>query len=981
LRKRSTPAILTALLMLASAVLSMAGSLSPELEDLISNGDPDEYIRVIISPVTGDETGLTAEFLKARYRDRADRHRHGISYLKAVAERSQPAVLEQLGVMSREERARKVQPYWIANIIEAEVTVSGLRSLAESPEIETIEPYPEIISIPDIDEPLQSSSFIGVPDNLKIIKADSAWAEGYDGSGRIVCSFDTGVDGLHPALYNNYRGIKGYPARQCWFPAVDSSIFPHVFNSAGLQKSHGTHTTGIMVGHDDATGDTIGVALGADWIAAVAIDVPGSSIFSAFQWAVDPDRNPNTVTDVPDVINHSWGIPGIGCSDIFWEVIDNSEALGIVNIFAAGNGGSDSLTTRNPANRAYDSLTNFAVGALDSTFDTAWSGSSRGPSDCDSVSIKPNLAAPGTQIRSTMPDSGYVTRTGTSGAAPHVSGAVAILRQKNPDATVEEIKTALLSSTIDLGDPGPDNTFGWGRIDIMEALRNIDSAAVPSLVVARMAYPEINPGDAVSIDIALKNNGTAANNVTAAFANAETGMNIVSGPIAFGTIDAGAVAYGDINLDLAFDTAISINRFYSMDMLIEGDGYADTGRVSFFVGERGERTYFHHDTGRVKFTISNYGAFGFYGVNGSSVIGSFIPLDFEGYQLDRDTNDLYEGALLVGVDSLHVSDCAKNIAQEPDNDFAVMPGGSIHSFSPGIDADQETISYFDDRYAENPMGLSIRQKSYGWADDPDNSFIILEYIITNGSKASINGVRVGLYFDWDIRVNRQNRGSFLADRDIGYLCWNSNGDSADFRGVKVLNDEGLTNHRIYINPNEVYYSNFTEARKYQGLADNSSGTVVATTDVSHVTATGPFNLTQQQSDTAVFAVIGGADWDAFMISAQRAEIKYNSLPVDVDDESDIMPTSFAVGQNYPNPFNPVTTISFTVPKAGRVRIEIFDILGRRVRSLADGRVQAGRHQLEWDGTDEQGRKAASGIYFYRVVYDERSLTRKMILIK
>jgi subtilisin family serine protease len=975
MNKRSLFFFMIAIFSLICVSGLQAGYFSESLVEYISGRDDGDFVRVLIVPVSSHNPTAFKADLANRYQTRVERHQAGIRQLQEIAENSQAVIKNHLQDMEQAGQARNIKPFWVANLIETELTIAALRQLVSESTIDRVEIYPTIVTIPDLVSSRLSTSVNGIQANLIAIKADSAWAAGYDGSGRIVCSFDTGVEGDHPALADNYRGNKGYPASECWFSSVDSSDFPHTFASALSKRSHGTHTTGIMIGHDDASDLVIGVAPGADWIAAVAIDVPGVSIFESFQWAADPDGDPNTVSDIPDVINHSWGVTGIGCADIFWQVIDNSEALGIVNIFAAGNEGSSSLTIRNPANRAEDALSNFAVGALDNTYDSIWFQSSRGPSDCDGVSIKPNVAAPGMQIYSSVPGGGYVAQTGTSGAAPHVSGAVAILRQKNPNATVDEIKAALLNSALDLGDPGPDNSYGWGRIDIMEALRQIGPIAEPSLQLAELAYPEIYPGDAVSLDMALKNVGTTAQTVKATFSNAESGLTILSGQINFGTINPDEIAYGNVTLDLEFDPAVESGRFYSLDMALSGANYDDTTRLNFFVGTQGERTYFHHDTGRVKFTISNYGAFGFDAV-------SFIPLGFEGYRLDRDVNDLYEAALLIGVDSLHVSDCAKNIAQEPDNDFAVAAGGSIASQSPGPLADQETISFFDDRYAERPIGIAVQQKSYGWANDPDNTFVILEYVITNNSKVSVNGIRVGLYFDWDINFYAQNHGSFLPEEEIGYLCWTGGGDSADFRGVKVLNPEGLTNHRIYNNPTEVYYSNFTEARKYQGLAENSAGTVTTPGDVSHVTATGPFNLDVQQTDTAAFAIIGGANWDAFITCAVNAEQKYNDLPTDIDDDPTAhLPRNFTLRQNFPNPFNPATTISLVIPQSGQVRIDIFDILGRRIRTVIDEHLLAGEHSILWDGTSDSGEPAASGIYFYRVHYNSSSLTRKMMLVK
>ncbi|MCP4709886.1 MAG: S8 family serine peptidase, partial [Planctomycetes bacterium] len=264
-----------------------------------------------------------------------------------------------------------------------------------------------------------------IPSNLEIIGAPQAWELGLTGEGSVICSFDTGVDGLHPALFDSWKGHDG-DSSAAWYDPFGKEPFPHFIPEAGpFLYKHGTHTMGTMVGHDDNTGDTIGVAPGAKWISAAVINLPYPSIIDAFEWAADPDGDPNTFDDVPDVINHSWGAINelAGCDDYLWELIDNTEALGIINIFSAGNEGLLPQTIANPANRANDSLDCFAVGNFNhwtSSENKIDDNSARGPSDCDGVSIKPNVVAPGTAITSSVPDGDYDSMNGTSMAAPHV---------------------------------------------------------------------------------------------------------------------------------------------------------------------------------------------------------------------------------------------------------------------------------------------------------------------------------------------------------------------------------------------------------------------------------------------------------------------------------------------------------------------------------------------------------------------------------
>jgi hypothetical protein len=105
------------------------------------------------------------------------------------------------------------------------------------------------------------------------------------------------------------------------------------------------------------------------------------------------------------------------------------------------------------------------------------------------------------------------------------------------------------------------------------------------------------------------------------------------------------------------------------------------------------------------------------------------------------------------------------------------------------------------------------------------------------------------------------------------------------------------------------------------------------------------------------------------------------IPMDPTSVEPPLPRLPDLFQNYPNPFNPLTIIEYAVPTPGHVRLAIYDVHGRLVRKLADQRMDAGYHQVTWDGTNDQGRSIASGMYFYRAEIGEETKTRKMLLIR
>lgn len=103
-------------------------------------------------------------------------------------------------------------------------------------------------------------------------------------------------------------------------------------------------------------------------------------------------------------------------------------------------------------------------------------------------------------------------------------------------------------------------------------------------------------------------------------------------------------------------------------------------------------------------------------------------------------------------------------------------------------------------------------------------------------------------------------------------------------------------------------------------------------------------------------------------------------PTGIENQTAALPDKFMMSQNYPNPFNPSTNISFNLPEQGKTRLEVYDLLGRRVATLVDGYMQAGMHMVTWDG-GSLGDRAASGIYFARLTHEGNSETIRMTLLK
>ncbi len=108
---------------------------------------------------------------------------------------------------------------------------------------------------------------------------------------------------------------------------------------------------------------------------------------------------------------------------------------------------------------------------------------------------------------------------------------------------------------------------------------------------------------------------------------------------------------------------------------------------------------------------------------------------------------------------------------------------------------------------------------------------------------------------------------------------------------------------------------------------------------------------------------------------------YYSSSTGLPNKEKQLPLTFQLEQNYPNPFNPKTAIAFKLSRTSKINLSIFDVTGRKVRELMNGRMRAGQHKMIWDGADQNGRPVSSGFYFYRLQAGDKQLTRKMLLVR
>jgi len=387
--------------------------------------------------------------------------------------------------------------FWLDNVILARVPVSLIKILATHPDVVKIFENFRVEVIRPVDvkniDPEQLVSSWGI---FKI-RANEAWSLGYTGEGVRIAVLDTGVDITHPALAGKMLTLDPsspyYPGGWMEFDSNGNPVLSVPRDTDG----HGTHVSGTALGGDTSE-ILIGVAPGATLMHCLVL--PGGSgtfaqVLAGMQWTVEPFYlvgGTPVYTGLPaHVVSMSFGANEYYGNDLL-PAIENMLLANIIPVAAIGNSGPG--TTGNPGNI----WGVFGIGATDINDNVApwssgkvvtWPSPPTGWPFFDtypSTYVKPDLSAPGVSITSAVPGGGYAAWSGTSMATPHVSGLVALVLQAagwlyfDVQDTPEKVYMILNTTAIDLGDPGLDTRYGWGRVDAYEAVRKAQEYAKKS---------------------------------------------------------------------------------------------------------------------------------------------------------------------------------------------------------------------------------------------------------------------------------------------------------------------------------------------------------------------------------------------------------------------------------------------------------------------------------------------------------------------
>lgn len=428
--------------------------LSPELKQQLTNLNDDVELTVIVHMKTKYPFDLV-DHLPIEEKARI---------FRSIARENQRSLVEYLCCFP--EQVKEIKQFWIFNGLHIKATKKIIEAIMNRDDVQYIL-HNETLNLPE----LEPQSHSRAPEwNISKVMADSCWAAGYTGDSILIGHLDTGCDFTHPALTGKFSGY--------WRDCVNTQTQPYDDNG------HGIFSAGIICGGDGLGPfpNDIGVAPDAKLVCAKVFDQNGVGqyawIDAGMQWLAD--LKVDSGVDIRAVSN-SWG--GSRYDLHFWNICLTWKSIGILGFWSIGSSGPGQGTCGAPGN--YPLV--LGSGATDAN-DIIVSFSARGPAPDsqpwnntiywfrqDWNLTKPDIVAPGVNIRSSYTGGSYVTMSGTSWTNPHVAGGVAILSEADPNLTVTQLYNLFLDNTDrpSHGAPYPNNTYGWGRLNVWKALQAV----------------------------------------------------------------------------------------------------------------------------------------------------------------------------------------------------------------------------------------------------------------------------------------------------------------------------------------------------------------------------------------------------------------------------------------------------------------------------------------------------------------------------
>jgi hypothetical protein len=477
----------------------------------------------------------------------------------------------------------------------------------------------------------------------------------------------------------------------------------------------------------------------------------------------------------------------------------------------------------------------------------------------------------------------------------------------------------------------------------------------------------LEPGETAALILSLTNDGSATSQVQVALSSSSSSLQVSQGNWTIPQLASGATVDNSThpytisvnlnagsNLPAALTFALTAENFYHANL-----------NASIWI----DPNFADHDTGNVTFTVTDFGAFGYL-----NYMHPYDPPPGSGFRMPQNgSNALYHGSFMAGVSTSRVSDCAYGDFYVPRYDWENVNNGGI-LIEPDTVADQMGLAVYQDTGAPqvNQCSLRVTQKSYAWADPPDDDYVMVAFNLKNVSSTGLNNLYAGMYMDWDVAAYNENQAGWDAVNQLGYQ-YNVSALSPNHRyyGLSLLSGAALSFKVVDITQDGI----MTDSLKYAYM---SSGTVQTPgntpSDYALLMSAGPYALASDSSVTVAFAVLGGDNLEDLKTNTAAAHARWGTLTT--ISHSGAVADGFRITGAYPQPANGDVSISFSMPGQGQVRFDLVDVLGRVTPLWQQFFSQAGVYHVRLPRGE-----LASGVYLLRATSPYGCNTTKMVWIK
>ena len=748
-------------------------------------------------------------------------------------------------------------------------------------------------------------------------------------------------------------------------------------------SGHGTHVAGIAAAETDNAEGVASLGFNTRFIPVkVTIDAGGSVQFGfeAMLYAANLGV---------DIINASWGSTRF--SQFGRDVVQAVTEMGTLVISAAGNSNNDRVFF--PA--GYPEVIAVAAGTND-----------REKAGFSSFGSFVDVTAPGNMILSSvLPENEglYAISSGTSMSAPVVAAQAALIKAANSDIDVDQMRAQIIANTSSINVPNGSafNEFelGSGFVQADQAIGNQAS----SIEIYESVFHDstgnnngvFEQGEIITAQLKLKNYGVDLTNADVTI----TSLAPETFPLSSGS-SSQSISVNSQNHSATFDLSpiefeITSKAEIDQKVLVQITySYPDGTETSEVITTTLLPSFATLAANTIEVSVDGKGHIGYTNFPANSKGAPFVIRQFSTTDDITGVPLLREGGLLFGDasensgSSFAVSSAIRsadpNIAED---DFAIREALTADEIDDN-GSQRSSVVFTDIDAGTETYNMIIRNRSFQFNEEGHDQYALFQYEFENRDPdRDFNNFRAGLFFDFDLPFAEAGNDTAWYDAKQDLIISQNRPDAeGDTLLIGAALAEGIGTPWIIDNArtDDFFFGiddGFTEEEKWRSLSvgklnEGSRSLQAGPGNLSFVIGSKEISLMRRTSRRLNFVVAYGFTRSELLTQIDNARDRIAETVVSREDEEIIeRPGKFRITSVYPNPFNPTTTISYQLPQAQTIELSLYNILGRRVKSLFQGRQVAGTHELSINAS-----ALSSGVYILQLRGEQNLLSRKKITL-